>query len=43
MPHVSAIEGVKIALFVLVIFGTLRLAALSYPDNALSQGFLLLF
>jgi hypothetical protein len=43
VPHFSFIEGLKIALFVLAIFGTLRILALSHPDNTLSQAVLLLY
>lgn len=43
MPHVSAAEGVKIALFTFALLGTVRLVALSYPDNTVAQAFLLLY
>jgi hypothetical protein len=43
MPHFSAIEAVKIALVVLAVLGTGRLIALSYPDNPVSQAYLLLY
>jgi hypothetical protein len=43
MPHFSAVESLKIAITVLVILGTFRLIALSYPDNKIAQGFLLLY
>jgi hypothetical protein len=43
MPHVSAAEAVKVALMVLVVLGSIRLVALSYPDNKVAQGFLLLY
>lgn len=43
MPHVSAVEGLKIALFVFAILGTVRLLALSHPNNNISQAFLLLY
>lgn len=43
MPHFSALEGLKIALFVLVILGTARLVAMSHPDNPVSQALLILY
>lgn len=43
MPHVSAVEGLKITLFVFAILGTVRLVALSYPNNSVSQALLLLY
>ena len=41
--HVSAIEGVKVALFVIVILGTAKLWAEAYPDNAVSQAIQLIY
>lgn len=43
MPHVSAVEGLKITLFVFAILGTVRLVALSHPNSAVSQALLLLY
>lgn len=43
MPHISAVEAVKITLVVFAILGTVRLVTLSYPDNPVSQAFLLLY
>lgn len=43
MPHVSAVEGLKIVLFVFAVLGTIRLVALSYPDSKVSQALLLLY
>lgn len=43
MPHVSAVEGLKITLFVFAILGTVRLVALSYPDHPVSQALLTLY
>lgn len=43
MPHVSAVEGLKITLYVFAILGTVRLIALSYPDSKVSQALLLLY
>jgi hypothetical protein len=43
MPHFSAVEGVKISLFVLAVLGTLRIVTMSHPNNAVSQAFLNLY
>lgn len=43
MPAVSAIDGLKTVLFVFAILGTVRLVALSYPNNTVSQALLLLY
>lgn len=43
MPAVSALDGLKIALFVFAVLGTIRLVALSYPNKPLSQAFLILY
>lgn len=43
MPVVSAIDGLKVALFVFAVLGTIRLVALSYPNKPISQAFLLIY
>lgn len=43
MPHFSAIEGVKISLFVLAVLGTVRIVTLSHPNNPISQALLNLY
>ena len=43
MPHFSAVEGVKIVLFVIAILGTTRIVALSHPDNPVAQAWLNLY
>lgn len=43
MPHFSAVEGLKIVLYVFAILGTVRLFALAHPNNDFSQAVLLLY
>lgn len=43
MPHLSAMEAIKVSLIVLAVLGTARLFAMSHPDSAISQAYLLLY
>lgn len=38
--RVNAMAAILVALYVFVIFGTLHLVALSYPDSRLSKAFI---
>jgi hypothetical protein len=43
MPHISFAEAVKIMLVVFALGGTLRVVALSHPNSAIAQAFLLIY
>lgn len=43
MPNFSAVEGLKIVLYVFAILGTVRLFALAHPNSTLSQALLTLY
>ena len=38
--HISGAHGITVFLFVVVLFGAAHLAATSFPDNRVAQGWL---
>lgn len=43
MPHISAVETLKIVVTVLAVLGTLRILAMQHQNSSLAQAFLLLY